>query len=106
MNEIFKHKKIIILGGVIIFAVLFIWCLLSRENVHDNRESIDSIRNELERAEDAKQDITSTAEKIDSTSSGLAETIRDATNTSAGFDKVLEQCQTILDQIRKQPNEN
>ena len=107
MNEIFKRKKIIIiLGGVCIFVILFIWCLFSRENVHDNRDAIDGVRDELNKAEGAKQDITNTAGDIQNATSDLEGTIKDATNTSTSFDKILGECQNILEQIRNQPNEN
>lgn len=105
-------KKIIIFGGIIVLC-LFIGFMFGRstgENVSSDRESVNSIRNELDQAEGAKQDIADTAGDITSTSTDIAETvgnlaesIDNVTDTSKQFDSILGECQNIIEQIRNQP---
>lgn len=102
-------KNILIIGGIIILC-LFIGFMLGRENVSSNGNTIDAIRNKLERAKGAKQDIADTAGDITSTSTDIAETvgnlansIDNVTDTSKQFDSIIGECQDIIEQIRKQP---
>lgn len=102
-------KNILIIGGIIILC-LFIGFMLGRENVSSNGNTIDAIRNKLERAEGAKQDIADTAGDITSTSTDIAETVGNlaesidtATGASSKFDAILSECTGIIEQIRKQP---
>ena len=67
--------------------VLYVCSLWSdRKDLYDNGEPVNNIRNELDQAEGAKQDITGTA-----------------TDASERFDQLINECQSIIDQIRKQP---
>lgn len=98
-------KKIIIFGGIIVLC-LFIGFMFGRstgENVSSDRESVNSIRNELDQAEGAKQDITGTAANISGTSTKLENAIGAASETSSNFESIIDQCQSIVEQIRKQP---
>lgn len=97
-------KKIIIFGGIIILC-LFIGFMFGRKNLHDNGESINGIRNELDQAEGAKQDITGTASDIKNTSTKLENAIGTASDASSSFESILDECQNIIEQIRKQPAE-
>lgn len=99
-----KHRYIII--GVILFVAVcaaLVFCF--RKDVSNNGEPINSIRNELDHATDAEQGITGTVEEIRDTSSDLADTIGTAQETSSGFDAIIEQCKSIIEQIRNQPAE-
>lgn len=102
-------KNILIIGGIIILC-LFIGFMLGRENVSSNGNTIDAIRNELSNAQDAKSDIAGTTSDIANTSSDIAETvgnlansINNVTDTSERFDQLINECQSIIDQIREQP---
>lgn len=68
--------------------VLYVCSLWSdRKDLYDNGKPTDAIRNELDQAEGAKQDITGTA-------SSIAE-------ASSNFESILNECQSIIDAIRK-----
>lgn len=91
--------------------VLYVCSLWSdRKDLYDNGESVNNIRNEFDRAEGAKQDITDTASDISNTSTDIAETVGNlaesidtATGASSKFDAIINECQSIIDQIREQP---
>ena len=99
-------KNILIIGGIIILC-LFIGFMLgnrgNRENVSSNGNTIDAIRNELDQTEKSKQDIEGTASDIKGTSTKLENSIGTATDASERFDQLINECQSIIDQIRKQP---
>lgn len=97
-------KKIIIFGGII-FLCLFIGFMFGRKDLHDNGESINGIRNELDQAEGAKQDIAGTASDIKNTSTKLENAIGTASDASSNFESIIDECQSIIEQIRKQPTE-
>ena len=84
--------------------VLYVCSLWSdRKDLYDNGEPTDAIRSELNRAEGAKQDIAGTASNIEGTSTKLESSIGTATDASERFDQLINECQSIIDQIRKQP---
>lgn len=83
--------------------VLYVCSLWSdRKNLYDNGEPTDAIRNELDQAEGAKQDITGTASSIAETNTKLENAINTATDASSNFESILSECQSIIDAIRKQ----
>ena len=83
--------------------VLYVCSLWSdRKNLYDNGKPTDAIRNELDRAEAAKQDIAGTASNIEGTSTKLENAINTATDASSNFESILSECQSIIDAIRKQ----
>ena len=92
-------KKIIIFGGII-FLCLFIGFMFGRKDLHDN-----GIRNELDQAEGAKQDIAGTTSDIKNTSTKLENAIGTASDASSNFESIIDECQSIIEQIRKQPTE-
>ena len=103
-------KNILIIGGIIILCLFIGFMLSNRENVSSNGNTIDAIRNELSNAQDAKSDIAGTSSDIANTSSDIAETvgnlansINNVTDTSERFDQLINECQSIIDQIREQP---
>ena len=105
-----NYKTMAIVGGIIIVCFLVWYMFSGRENVSSNGNTIDAIRNELSNAQDAKSDIADTASDISNTSTDIAETvgnlaesINTATGASQRFDQILGECQSIIDQIRKQP---
>lgn len=84
--------------------VLYVCSLWSdRKDVYDNGKPTDAIRNELDQAEKSKQDIEGTASDIKGTSTKLESSIGTATDASERFDQLINECQSIIDQIRKQP---
>lgn len=97
-------KKIIIFGGII-FLCLFIGFMFGRKDLHDNGESINGIRNELDQAEGVKQDIAGTTSDIKNTSTKLENAIGTASDASSNFESIIDECQSIIEQIRKQPTE-
>lgn len=83
--------------------VLYVCSLWSdRKDLYDNGESVNNIRNELDRAEGAKQDIANTASDIADTSAKLENAIGTATDTSSNFESIIDECQSIIDAVRKQ----
>ena len=96
-------KNILIIGGIIILCLFIEFMLGNRENVSSNGNTIDAIRNELDQAEKSKQDIEGTASDIKGTSTKLESSIGTATDASERFDQLINECQSIIDQIRKQP---
>lgn len=83
--------------------VLYVCSLWSdRKDLYDNGESVNNIRNELDRAEGAKQDIAGTASNIEGTSTKLENAINTATEASSNFESILSECQSIIDAVRKQ----
>mgnify|MGYP000164060229 CR=1 FL=1 len=54
----------------------------------------------------SKQDIEGTASDIKGTSTKLESSIGTATDASERFDQLINECQSIIDKIRKQPAEN
>lgn len=89
-------KNILIIGGIIILCLFIGFMLCNRENVSSNGNTIDAIRNELDQAEKSKQDIKGTSTKLESS-------IGTATDASERFDQLINECQSIIDQIREQP---
>ena len=105
-----NYKTMAIIGGIIIVCFLVWYVFSGRENISSNGNTIDAIRNKLERAEGAKQDIADTAGDITSTSTDIAETVGNlaesidtATGASQHFDAIIGECQNIIEQIRKPP---
>lgn len=96
-------KNILIIGGIIILCLFIGFMLGNRENVSSNGNTIDAIRNELDQTEKSKQDIEGTASDIKGTSTKLESSIGTATDASERFDQLINECQSIIDQIRKQP---
>ena len=96
-------KNILIIGGIIILCLFIGFMLGNRENVSSNGNTIDAIRNELDQAEKSKQDIEGTASDIKGTSTKLESSIGTATDASERFDQLINECQSIIDQMRKQP---
>lgn len=96
-------KNILIIGGIIILCLFIGFMLGNRENVSSNGNTIDAIRNELDQAEKSKQDIEGTASDIKGTSTKLESSIGTATDASERFDQLINEYQSIIDQIRKQP---
>lgn len=83
--------------------VLYVCSLWSdRKDLYDNGESVNNIRNELDRAEGAKQDIAGTASNIADTSAKLENAIGTATDASSNFESIIDECQSIIDAVRKQ----
>lgn len=83
--------------------VLYVCSLWSdRKDLYDNGEPTDAIRSELNRAEGAKQDIAGTASNIEGTSTKLENAIGTATDASERFDQLINECQSIIDAVRKQ----
>lgn len=83
--------------------VLYVCSLWSdRKDLYDNGEPTDAIRNELDQAEGAKQDIAGTASDIKGTSTKLENAINTATDASSNFESILSECQSIIDAVRKQ----
>lgn len=83
--------------------VLYVCSLWSdRKDLYNNGESVNNIRNELDRAEKSKQDIAGTASDIEGTSTKLENAIGTATDTSSNFESILSECQSIIDAVRKQ----
>lgn len=82
--------------------VLYVCSLWSdRKDLYDNGKPTDAIRNKLDQAEGAKQDITGTASSIAETSTKLENAIGTATEASSNFESILNECQSIIDAIRK-----
>lgn len=82
--------------------VLYVCSLWSdRKDLYNNGESVNNIRNELDRAEKSKQDIAGTASDIEGTSTKLESSIGTATEASSNFESILNECQSIIDAIRK-----
>jgi predicted negative regulator of RcsB-dependent stress response len=96
-------KNILIIGGIIILCLFIGFMLGNRKNVSSNGNTIDAIRNELDQTEKSKQDIEGTASDIKGTSTKLESSIGTATDASERFDQLINECQSIIDQIRKQP---
>lgn len=96
-------KNILIIGGIIILCLFIGFMLGNRKNVSSNGNTIDAIRNELDQTEKSKQDIEGTASDIKGTSTKLESSIGTATDASERFDQFINECQSIIDQIRKQP---
>lgn len=83
--------------------VLYVCSLWSdRKDLYDNGEPTDAIRNELDQAEGAKQDIAGTASNIEGTSTKLENAINTATDASSNFESIIDECQSIIDAVRKQ----
>lgn len=83
--------------------VLYVCSLWSdRKNLYDNGEPTDAIRNELDQAEGAKQDITGTASSIAETNTKLENAIGTATDASSNFESIIDECQSIIYAVRKQ----
>lgn len=79
--------------------VLYVCSLWSdRKDLYDNGE----LRSELNRAEGAKQDIAGTASNIEGTSTKLENAIGTATDASSNFESIIDECQSIIDAVRKQ----
>lgn len=98
----------------LLLAVLLLCVFLSgtclAEEKSSNGVSTNDIRTELSNAQDAKSDIAGTTSDIANTSSDIAETvgnlansINNVTDTSERFDQLINECQSIIDQIREQP---
>lgn len=98
-------KNILIIGGIIILCLFIGFMLGNRKNVSSNGNTIDAIRNELDQTEKSKQDIEGTASDIKGTSTKLESSIGTATDASERFDQLINECQSIIDKIRKQPAE-
>lgn len=102
-------RNILIFGGFVLILLCIYW-LLCGKYVSNNRESVDQIRTELDRATDTKQDIADTTSDISNTSTDIAETVENlassidaATGASERFDAIIGECTGIIEQIRKQP---
>ena len=79
--------------NILLLAVLLLWSCMC---------AVCGARNELDRAEGAKQDIADTASDIADTSAKLENAIGTATEASSSFESILNECQSIIDAVRKQ----
>lgn len=106
-----KHKYIF--TCIVIMAILCTIILFSsRKNILDDGGTADRIRNQLERIEEAKSDITGTVNTIESTAgklekgiSGTENSIDNAQETSSKFDDIIGECESLFEQIRRQSTE-
>ena len=101
---------------VLVCIIIFLSSLLFRTNVHDNGNTINDIRTELNRIEETKSDITGTTEQLEQSTSkieggldnlqGRIESIESsnsiAQDASNRIDELVGECQSILEQIRNQ----
>lgn len=102
--------------AVLVCIIIFLSWLLLRTNVHDNGNTINDIRTELDRIETTKSDITGTTEQLEQSTSkieggldnlqGRIESIESsnsiAQDASNRIDELVGECQSIIEQIRKQ----
>lgn len=100
-----NYKTMFIIGGIVVMCFLAWYVFSERENISSNGVSTDNIRNELNRVEGTKQDIANTASDIKNTSTKLENAIGTASETSSNFESIIDQCQSIIEQIRKQSAE-
>lgn len=98
-----NYKIILVIGGIILVC-LFIGALSGGgKNVSDYRKPADTAGDEFERIETAEQQVAGTAEAIESASTDLAGTIEAAADANARFKQLLDQCESIIEEIRNQP---
>ena len=97
-NFIKKHKYIAVILIVLFIIAVCMFC--SRKDVYNNTEPINDIRNELNQVETTKQDIAGTVKELQNASTDLANSIKNATNASTEFDAILDECTSIIEQIR------
>lgn len=95
-----KNINILLLAVLLVLYVCSLWS--DRKDLYDNGEPVNNIRNELDQAEGAKQDITGTASDIKGTSTKLENAIGTATDASSNFESIIDECQSIIDAVRKQ----
>lgn len=107
IKEFFHNPISVIL--LVLFVALFAWTVLG-SNLSGNGNTVDTVREQLDRIETTKSDIEGTAGAIESSTGKLEEGINGAENsintaqeTSSGFDAVIGECESILEQIRNQP---
>lgn len=94
---------------LVLFIALFAWTVLG-SNLSGNGNTTDTVGKQLDRIETTKSDIEGTAGAIESSTGKLEEGINGAENsintaqeTSSGFDAIIGECESILEQIRNQP---
>lgn len=104
----FIHNPISVILLVLLIA-LFAWTMLG-SNLSGNGNAVDTVRKQLDRIETTKSDIEGTADAIESSTKKLEEGIDGAENsinaaqeTSSGFDAIIGECESLLEQIRNQP---
>lgn len=111
------YKKEDILVGIFILAFIcaVIFCCTSRNNLHDNGNSADAIRNELEHAQEAQCDeatairetkqsisrskaaVTNSEERIEASE----QTNREIADTERSDAEIIAESQSILARIRE-----
>ena len=101
---------------IIIDIIIFYFCSMLGENVHNNRNAINNIRTELNGVEQTKSNIECSVENVEKSNTIIGEGIEEmqkgidritesnsiAQTASKGIDEITRECQSILEQIRMQ----
>lgn len=102
--------------AVLVCIIIFLSWLLLRTNVHDNRNTVDDIRTELNRIETTKSDIAGTTQQLEQSTSKIEGGLNDlqervesvensnsiAKDASNRIDQLVGECQSVIEQVRKQ----
>lgn len=114
-----KINPCYVIIAVLVCIIIFLSSLLFRANVHDNGNTVDDIRTELDRIEETKSDIAGTTEQLEQSTSAIEGGLNDlqervesiessnsiAQDASNRIDELVGECQSILEQVRKQQYE-
>lgn len=107
MND---YKKEDILVGIFILAFIcaVLFCCTSRNNLHDNGNSADAIRNELEHAQEAQCEETTaireTKQSINRSEAAVTnseQTNKEIANVERSDAEIIAESQSILARIRE-----
>lgn len=112
VRVLFGHYKPVIIAvcaALIIGAACFLLGRFSAgKDVHDNTDAIRNATEQLDRAEDAQQSITESADRIDKSAGNIEagidkaqDGIGAAQTASEHIDAIIDECQEILDAVKK-----
>lgn len=111
MNE---YKKEDILVGIFILAFIcaVIFCCTSRDNVYDNRNGADKVRDEFANAQAAQRNetraIDETKQSINRSEAAITnseETNREIADTERKDAEIIDECEQVLARVRERNQE-
>lgn len=114
-----KINPCYVIVAVLVCIIIFLSSLLFRSDICDNGNTINDIRTELDRIETTKSDIAETTEQLEQSTSAIEGGLDDlqeriesvensnsiAQSASNRIDELVGECQSILEQVRKQQYE-
>lgn len=107
MNE-YKKEDILVVIFILAFLISVIFMCTSRDNVYDNGQGANKVRNELTNAQTTQREEARAIDETEKAISRSQKGIDDSTKTNKSIEKlerkdaeIIDECQSILARVRE-----